>query len=85
MWDNLDETGVSEHFMKDCVSVRHGGTVRETDVTGIRIIPGGKNTEHEKHFERQQWSVLRNNRISEKKISPHNPCSPSCEWLEQDL
>ena len=48
MWDNIDETGVSEHFMKDGVGVRHGGTVRKADVTVIMVIPGGKNIEHEK-------------------------------------
>ena len=48
MWDNIDETGVSEHFMKDGVSVRHGGTVRKADVTGIKVVPGRRSIEHEK-------------------------------------
>ena len=76
MWDNIYETGVSEHFMKHGVSVRHGGTVWKADVTGIMVIPGGKNIEHEKNFGRQQ--VLRNPMISQKEISTE-------PYLELDL
>ena len=50
MWDNIDETGVSEHFMKHGVSVRHSGTVWKADVTGIMVIPGGKNISMKKFW-----------------------------------